>query len=96
MSFGQSVENLFYISFLIKEGKAKLELNQDTNILMLSAASAPTKDDYQNGLKKKQIIMELDYQSWEGLIAFFNIKRSIIPDRQAYNSNEMVTSYIVE
>ena len=29
-SFGQSVENLFYLSFLIRDGKAALEFDETT------------------------------------------------------------------
>lgn len=33
--FGQSVENMFYLSFLIRDGKCALELNEDTREPMI-------------------------------------------------------------
>lgn len=81
--FGQTVENLFYVSFLIREGKCALEFSEDmqepiicradlsyktlstlTHLLSVSC-ERPTEDDYKNGARKQQIIMELDMDTWK-------------------------------
>jgi non-structural maintenance of chromosomes element 4 len=38
--FGQSVENLFYLSFLIRDGKCAMELNEETLEPMICTLSS--------------------------------------------------------
>ena len=81
-SFGQSVENLFYLSFLIRDGKAALEFDEKTAepvvcehiwlrvwaddwIYDIVLSEAPTVTDYSEGLKKRQMVMELDMETWQ-------------------------------
>jgi len=82
--FGQSVENLFYLSFLIRDGRAEIFMSGEH--LMAKIAQPPSQNDYLNGLQKKQLVMELDSHSWASLIDTFNIKRPIIPDRSPTSS----------
>ncbi|KAN0061206.1 hypothetical protein ACQY0O_006941 [Thecaphora frezii] len=57
-SFSNTVENLFYISFLIKEGKARLWDDED-GWPTLAPASPPTEED-ATSTEKHQFIWELD------------------------------------
>ncbi|KAJ9055427.1 hypothetical protein DSO57_1004285 [Entomophthora muscae] len=83
-SFGQSVENLFYLSFLIRDGKARIT-NQNGE-LVLDRATPPTQDDFSSGVQKKQIVMELDSFVWAKLIKMYKIESPIIPDRSPTSS----------
>ncbi|KAI0226514.1 hypothetical protein L0F63_001269 [Massospora cicadina] len=78
-SFGQSVENLFYLSFLIRDGKASI--TEQNGELVLDCATPPTQEDYTSGVQKKQLIMELDSFTWARLIEIYHIESPIIPDR---------------
>ncbi|KAI9598940.1 Nse4 C-terminal-domain-containing protein [Syncephalis fuscata] len=78
-SFGQTVENLFHLSFLIRDGKASID--DETGQPILERCLPPTNEQYQQGLTKKQIVMELDPTTWQELIQLYNIKRAIIPSR---------------
>ena len=40
-SYGQSVENLFYLSFLIRDGVVALEIDEETGEPMISAQTHP-------------------------------------------------------
>ncbi|EIN11513.1 hypothetical protein PUNSTDRAFT_62925 [Punctularia strigosozonata HHB-11173 SS5] len=79
--FGQSVENLFHLSFLIRDGKCALETDESTGEPMIFACEPPTADDYNDGLKKNQIVFEFDMPTWERAIEAFNIQQPIIPHR---------------
>ncbi|KAK4173180.1 putative non-structural maintenance of chromosome element 4 [Triangularia setosa] len=84
-SYGQTVENMFYVSFLIREGS--IELRFDDNGLpgirpfkagnnageALSRARAPMRH---------QAIMSIDMETWRAIIETFDIKEPIIPHRQ--------------
>ncbi|THH07017.1 hypothetical protein EW145_g3674 [Phellinidium pouzarii] len=82
-SFGQSVENLFYLSFLIRDGKVTLEITEDNEEPVIWLCEAPTDNDYSEGVRKKQMVMELDMETWKKAIEVFDIKESAIPTRKA-------------
>src|SRR6266404_6928415 len=84
--FAQSVENLFYLSFLIRDGECALEIEEDgepvictphclnltlffcTSDLLLSnpvICEQPQVSDYQEGLRKQQLVFEFDITTWE-------------------------------
>ncbi|RKP10524.1 Nse4 C-terminal-domain-containing protein [Thamnocephalis sphaerospora] len=62
-SFGETVENLFHLSFLIRDGKATID--DESGEPMLACCLPPTSDDYQRGLTKKQLVLELDPPTWK-------------------------------
>ncbi|KAJ7446183.1 Nse4 C-terminal-domain-containing protein [Mycena galericulata] len=78
--FAQSVENIFYLSFLIRDGKVALE-TQDDGQVMIYICQQPDDNDYSSGLKKRQIVLEFDQATWERAKDVFNITESKIPPR---------------
>jgi len=81
-SFGQSVENLFYLSFLVREGTCAMEFDEDTGEPIIYACEPPNEDDFRDGARKQQIVLELDMDTWQCAIDVFNIKACIIPNRK--------------
>ncbi|KAJ8508195.1 hypothetical protein ONZ45_g9501 [Pleurotus djamor] len=78
--FAQSVENLFYLSFLVRDGRVAFEI-QDGNPVIYPC-EPPTDDDrLEDGLKKRQLVMEFDMATWRHAIDVFNITESRIPQR---------------
>lgn len=80
--FGQSVENLFYLSFLIRDGKCALEIDEETAEPMIFLCEQPSEEDYKQGIQKQQIVLELDMATWERAKQEFNITQPIIPQRE--------------
>ncbi|KAG5648542.1 hypothetical protein DXG03_003153 [Asterophora parasitica] len=78
--FAQSVENLFYLSFLIRDGKVAFETNEDAEPIVW-ACEQPTDKDYAQGLPKRQKVFELDMATWRRAIEVFHITETIIPQR---------------
>ena len=37
----------------------------DSNVLFADSCKAPTEEDYNNGARKQQIVMELDMETWK-------------------------------
>ncbi|TBU28868.1 Nse4 C-terminal-domain-containing protein [Dichomitus squalens] len=79
--FGQSVENLFYLSFLIRDGKCAFFTDEDTGEPVILLCEQPTQKDYQEGLVKHQLVMEFDMSTWKRAIEVFNITEPMIPQR---------------
>ncbi|KAI8379116.1 Nse4 C-terminal-domain-containing protein [Radiomyces spectabilis] len=78
-AFSQSVENMFYVSFLIRNGVA--EIDDSSGQPMLGTRAPPTTDELANNLLKKQIIMSLDIPLWKEIIDTYGIQTSVIPTR---------------
>lgn len=76
-SFGQSVENLFWTSFLVREEKAKLSKENDEFIINVVHQT----EDAEVG-EKHQFVCEFDMQKWNEQIAHYSITQSIIPHRK--------------
>lgn len=82
--FGQSVENMFYLSFLIRDGDCAFsypEVGDNIGQPCVWLCDKPTQADYEDGLKKQQIVMELDMATWKRAIEVFDIKEPTIPQR---------------
>ncbi|KAK9465890.1 Nse4 C-terminal-domain-containing protein [Lipomyces arxii] len=90
-SFSQSVENLFYVSFLVREGLVTIDKDAQ-GIPLASLVKQPDPDSasfHQEVAAQRQLvakgqrqaIFELDIQSWRDLIDAFEIQESIIPSR---------------
>ncbi|KAG8702730.1 nuclear protein [Ceratobasidium sp. 394] len=84
-SFGQSVENMFYVSFMIRDAKIAFEVEDDEPIIY--ACDPPEQAEYATGeISKRQLVMELDVATWKRAIEVFNITESVIPTRD-YSKN---------
>lgn len=92
-SYAQSVENLFFMSFLVRDGKVSLSYDEDgipiistedlTRTNQESAAAAAAKNPASTTNEdRKQVIINLDQQSYEELIEIFQIEEPFIPTRE--------------
>ncbi|KAJ3514329.1 hypothetical protein NLJ89_g2436 [Agrocybe chaxingu] len=77
--FAQSVENIFYLSFLIRDGTVAFE-TQDGEPIIYSCEQ-PKDEDYEGGLQKRQMVLEFDMATWKRAIEVFNITEATIPQR---------------
>ncbi|KIW46217.1 uncharacterized protein PV06_01900 [Exophiala oligosperma] len=90
-SFGQTVENLFYVSFLVKEGKVGLDF--DGHGLPTLGIAAQRSVAERQETKRNQAVFTLDFDVWEDIIKTFHIKKSIIPHRQEETYDDGILDY---
>ena len=88
-SFAKTVENLFYISFLIKDGRLILEKDLDRGIPMLKIKETAKDADKnrqdiqrqkENEFKQNHIIFQIDIPTWRKIIEKFQITSSFMDD----------------
>ncbi|KAI8059214.1 Nse4 C-terminal-domain-containing protein [Gongronella butleri] len=79
-SFSQTVENMFYVSFLVRNGVA--EIDDQSGQPILQTRAHPTIEELNAGLAKHQIIMSLSQPQWQKIIKTYGIRSSIIPTRE--------------
>ncbi|KAE8829372.1 hypothetical protein HRS9122_09187 [Pyrenophora teres f. teres] len=81
--FGQTVENLFYISFLVREGNAKIVKDEAGLPLLLPAEPRGVSAQREDNVQKHQAVFSLDYPSWQMFIQAFGIRVPLIPHRES-------------
>ncbi|TGJ87881.1 hypothetical protein E0Z10_g888 [Xylaria hypoxylon] len=80
-SFGQTVENMFYVSFLVRDGAVQIEFDENgLPSLQPTAGQDPsaTKRDAQ----RHQAVLSIDMHMWRDIIDAFDITEPIIEHRK--------------
>eukprot|EP00794_Sanderia_malayensis_P005389 gene5389-6062_t len=86
-SFGATVENLFHLSFLVKDGKARIDL--DENEQPTVCKSDPYHESHcKEIVVQKQIIMPLSIEDWKEIIEVYDIKEATVPKRPELNRKQ--------
>ncbi|KAK3395522.1 Nse4 C-terminal-domain-containing protein, partial [Sordaria brevicollis] len=84
-SFGQTVENMFYVSFLLREGSLKLEFDSYGRPSLSAQFNADEQERAQGGRQgttRHQAIMSIDMDIWNDIKNAYNIKEPMIPHRE--------------
>ncbi|KAI8988376.1 Nse4 C-terminal-domain-containing protein [Mycotypha africana] len=79
-SFSQTVENIFYVSFLTRNSVVNIDTTSGQPIL--SVKNAPNIQSVEDIVEKKQVIMGISIEDWQNIIETYKIDTSIIPTRQ--------------
>ena len=85
-SFGQTIENMFYVSFLVKEGRVGLNFD-GFGLPTLHPATEKSVIERQE-TQKNQTVLPMSFEVWEELIESFDIKKSVIPHRKDQNYDD--------
>ncbi|KAN0089476.1 Nse4 domain containing protein [Hyaloscypha variabilis] len=82
-SFGQTIENMFYVSFLIRDGKVGISMD-DRGLPYLNFPEESTGNRSGKGrdTAKHQAVLAIDMDHWEQLIDLFDIKEPMIQHRE--------------
>ncbi|WWC93091.1 uncharacterized protein L201_008056 [Kwoniella dendrophila CBS 6074] len=78
--FGQTVENCFFVSFLLNGGQAGIDIKEDGEILIRNTDEI-IDSETNNHPVKNQAVVELDIKTWEEAKRIFDITEPMIPHR---------------
>ncbi|XP_046585049.1 EP300-interacting inhibitor of differentiation 3-like [Haliotis rubra] len=78
-SFGQTVENMFYTSFLVRDGYAEIFLDDDK----LPVIQPVGEGDVQSGAspRRQQVVISMTPQNFRDICKTFRIEAPLIPTR---------------
>lgn len=56
-------------------------MNSDADAATTAGTNPPGDEDYDEGVQKKQFVMELDYATYLEILELYEVDKSIIPTR---------------
>ncbi|KAJ8705531.1 hypothetical protein PYW08_012577 [Mythimna loreyi] len=75
-SFSKSVENIYHVSFLVRDGLISVTLDDEYGLPFITPLSAtPEQVDLSD---EKQFIVSIDMQRWQDLISAFDIRKPMM------------------
>jgi len=80
-SFASTVENIFHVSFLVKEGKARISKDVETNLpllLPLSGKDPSTSNPEDANVPRQQVVMTLSPRDWRALKEYLDVRKASI------------------
>ncbi|KAF2086544.1 hypothetical protein K490DRAFT_44110 [Saccharata proteae CBS 121410] len=92
-SFGQTVENLFYTSFLIREGNAAIGKDKRGLPTLRPADPRSLNEQHQQQVQKNQAILSIDYPTWQTFIRALDLREPIIPHRNDEQATQAVRGW---
>ncbi|PQE28450.1 hypothetical protein CJF30_00008166 [Rutstroemia sp. NJR-2017a BBW] len=87
-SFGQTIENMFYVSFLIRDGKVGIEMDKN-GLPFLEHRGAESAAGSSGHTARHQAVLSLDMDEWEELIQLFDIREPMIDHREEQDNTRV-------
>nr|XP_015091362.1 non-structural maintenance of chromosomes element 4 homolog A [Vicugna pacos] len=83
-SFPRTVENIFHVSFIIRDGFARIRLDQD-RLPIIEPVNINEENEGidQNTQIRNQGIIALSYRDWEEIVKTFEISEAVIASSQS-------------
>nr|KAF6268037.1 NSE4-like protein A, SMC5-SMC6 complex component [Myotis myotis] len=88
-SFPRTVENIFHVSFIVRDGFARIKLDQD-RLPIIEPVNEESEGIDQNTQIRNQGIIALSYRDWEEIVRTFEISEPVIvsgPSRQSLSAD---------
>ncbi|XP_028336814.2 non-structural maintenance of chromosomes element 4 homolog A [Physeter macrocephalus] len=82
-SFARTVENIFHVSFIIRDGFARIRLDQDRLPIIEPVNNEESGGIDQNTQIRNQGIIALSYRDWEEIVKTFEISEPMITSSQS-------------
>lgn len=82
-SFPTTIENMFHLSFLVKDGKVKLYLDDDNTPVVkidVNNGAVTSTPGSTRAVNPSQVVISMTIQKWNDLIEEFNITKAMIPN----------------
>nr|XP_033798403.1 non-structural maintenance of chromosomes element 4 homolog A [Geotrypetes seraphini] len=78
-SFARTVENIFHVSFIIRDGFARIKLDQDRLPVIEPVVNEEGQEIEQEKQSRCQSVISLSLQDWKEIVETFEITEPMIP-----------------
>ncbi|KAL8187248.1 UNVERIFIED_CONTAM: hypothetical protein K2H54_041124 [Gekko kuhli] len=76
-SFARTIENMFHVSFLIRDGLATIKLDDD-RLPIIEPLYPEEGENSQDTQARKQAVMSMSFQEWQNIVQTFEISQPMI------------------
>ncbi|XP_047001908.1 EP300-interacting inhibitor of differentiation 3 [Schistocerca americana] len=80
-SFSRTVENMFHVSFLVRDGVVLLTLDENNVPVLVPVSSSEIARREKTGITRKQLIIDITMDDWQYLIKEFDIQQPLFRPR---------------
>nr|XP_056706448.1 non-structural maintenance of chromosomes element 4 homolog A [Euleptes europaea] len=77
-SFPRTIENMFHVSFLIRDGLAGIKLDED-KLPIIEPLYPEEGENNQDTQARKQAVLTMNYEEWQNIVKTFEISQPMIP-----------------
>ncbi|KAM7016469.1 non-structural maintenance of chromosomes element 4 homolog A [Passerculus sandwichensis] len=92
-SFARTVENVFHVSFLARDGLAKIKLDEDELPIIepVKPSEGEGGEEDSRAAARNQVVISLDQREWKEIIETFQITEAMITPLYQTTEEEMET-----
>ncbi|XP_010002297.1 PREDICTED: non-structural maintenance of chromosomes element 4 homolog A [Chaetura pelagica] len=91
-SFARTVENIFHVSFIIRDGFARIKLDEDKLAIIEPSKDNERKADHRSAGARNQVVIALSHQEWKEIVETYEITEPMISPPNDRKEDEMEIS----
>ncbi|KAK2530684.1 non-structural maintenance of chromosomes element 4 homolog A [Columba livia] len=88
-SFARTVENIFHVSFIIRDGFARLKLDDDKLPIIEPSKDSEGRENDRGAGARNQIVISLNQQEWKEIVETYEITEPMISPPDDGNEDDM-------